>query len=126
MTKFVVFGLQRTGTTWVVSLLQSHPGILSLGEIFSQKENKLKVGIPSYKLYLKQLSPGIVDGAPQHKNMITPYLDTIFSKKGYDAIGFKLMLNQITKYQKVMEYLKENRFKAILVNRESGAGQCGR
>ena len=119
MIKFVVFGLQRTGTTLVVTLLASHPRILSLGELFDDKEKIEGQVIPTYKLYLKQLSPAGDYTPAQHKGLIYRYLDNFFSKEDFKAVGFKLMLNQSQKYPVILDYLKENNIKLIYIFREN-------
>jgi LPS sulfotransferase NodH len=119
MVKFVIFGQQRTGTTLVVTLLRSHPSILSIGELFDDKE-KIEGGVvQTYKLYIKQLSSNRDYKPVQHKDLIYQYLDHFFSKSDFDATGFKLMLNQGKKYPIILDYLKEKQFKVILVVRKN-------
>ena len=123
MVKFAVLGLQRTGTTLVVSTLNSHPRILSLGELFEDKEKIAAKVVPTYKLYMKQLDSGPNNAAPQ-KERIFRYLDTVFAGKNFDAVGFKLMFNQGRKYPPISDYLKENRFKIIRVIRKNLLKTC--
>lgn len=124
MIKFVVFGIQRTGTTLVASLLQSHPDIFSLGELFDDKEKISKRGIQTYKLHLKNFFPYINYSSGQSREIIYQYLDEIFFKEDFDAVGFKLMLNQAKLFPPVLYYLKENKFKIICVFRENLLKTC--
>lgn len=134
-TRFVIYGIQRTGTIFLMSLLDSHPNILCIGELFQNKSECVQYSIPRYKLYIEssaiyQVLDSVIRkiklngylGTIMRKIMINRYLDTIYSLSattGNDAIGFKLMLNQVKRYPIVLDYLSENKFKVIHVVREN-------
>ncbi|MGB3693014.1 MAG: hypothetical protein WBG70_20955 [Spirulinaceae cyanobacterium] len=46
--KFIVLTRARTGSNFLMSLLQSHPGIRAFEEIFPKKETKLHWGYANY------------------------------------------------------------------------------
>ncbi len=118
MVRFVVFGLQRTGTSLVISLLQSHPDILSLGEIFANKLNRVSKGIPTFELYLKEANDA-GEAVRSREEMRKRYLDDLFTEAKARAVGFKLMFNQIPRCPEVLDYFKEHRFKVIAIYRKN-------
>ena len=78
---FAILSMQRSGSGWVETLLNSHPNISSNGEIFSVKERRSKV------------------------TAITKTLDKLYNLDWYSsaaknecmaAVGLKWMLNQVT------------------------------
>ncbi len=119
MVKYIIFGLQRTGTTLIVSLLNSHPDILSTGELFDNKKKVEKGGKKTYDLYLQDIAPWKYFFTFQKRRLVFQYLDNFFSINDFDAIGFKLMLNQAKKIPMVPDYLKKEQIKIILVERNN-------
>ncbi|XP_058107361.1 uncharacterized protein LOC131250951 isoform X2 [Magnolia sinica] len=84
---FVILSMQRSGSGWFETLLNSHPNISSNGEIFSVRERKTNI------------------------STILATLDTVYSLDWFSsaaknecvaAVGFKWMLNQA-----VMDYHRE-------------------
>ena len=78
---FAILSMQRSGSGWVETLLNSHPNISSNGEIFSVKERRSNV------------------------TAITKTLDKLYNLDWYSsaaknectaAVGLKWMLNQVT------------------------------
>ena len=77
---FAILSMQRSGSGWVETLLNSHPNISSNGEIFSVKERRSNV------------------------TAITKTLDKLYNLDWYSsaaknectaAVGLKWMLNQV-------------------------------
>ena len=110
MTKFIVFGTQRTGTTLLTSYLNSHKSIMCLGEIFDDKyfyhDDKGDV-IDNYLWY-----------SEKNKVSFSEYLDDyLLNRKGYDAIGFKMMWDQVCDHEDLLDDLRERDFKVVYIYR---------
>lgn len=105
-TPFVVLGTQRSGTTFLITLLDSHPGIFCAGEIFKTNPTKILHDEFSYR---------------NHKDKeIYEFLDYFYKKNNtFKAVGFKLMLDQLKLNPVILEFIKNNNLKIILMEREN-------
>jgi len=108
MTNFIVFGTQRTGTTLLVKLLDSHPDILCLSEMILLRDSK---GFMPYMNYKKYLKINVGSNLENYFNYI--YDDS----RGFSATGFKLMLDQVTKGN--LELLKKFNVKILYIIRKN-------
>lgn len=124
MTKFVVFGLQRTGTSWIETLLDSHPDVSCLGEIFYFTQGRFPLTKPrgrrtemSYRRHVES-SPGKrLMHYIARKKLVNETLNAIYSRSGYSAIGFKLMYDQAIRFPAVLNYVHKDNVKVIHVVR---------
>jgi len=117
ITKFIIFNNQRSGSTWLVDMLNSHPEIIVYSELFLRNVKKDKptlIGekdIFLRKAYLKK-SKGIF-------NRFRPfscfrYLGYIYSvKKSVNAIGFKLLYDQFLYFPEILVYLLLNKISVV-------------
>lgn len=118
-TRFVIFGIQRTGTTLLMGLLDQHPDVVCVGELFQYRTEDVQHGIRRFRAY--------VHDSPQRRfldlirfgGIIHEYLDTIYPMFNTGAAGFKLMLDQIRRYQPVLTYFVQNEFRIIRVVRHN-------
>lgn len=103
---FVIFSMQRTGSGWFETLLNSHPNVSSHGEIFSVEKRRESI------------------------STIKKTLDSVYnldwnssaSKDGCtSAIGLKWMLNQgVMEYKtEVARYLKDNSISVLFLFRQN-------
>ncbi|KAH9322371.1 hypothetical protein KI387_017010, partial [Taxus chinensis] len=103
---FAILSMQRSGSGWFETLLNSHPNISSHGEIFSVKERR------------------------QNFSTISQTLDTVYNLDWFSsaaknectaAVGFKWMLNQgaMEYNREVAEYFKERGVSVILLFRRN-------
>ncbi len=85
-TRFVVVCFGRTGSSWLCSLLQSHPAILCHGELFSPKG--IQYG-PGY-LECSETAPSwSIDSRDRDPS---GFLDALFSEDlGHQAVGLKML-----------------------------------
>lgn len=120
-TRFFIFGIQRSGTSLLVRLLDSHPEILCMGEVLDNKFTYCHpvYKIPRYRLYLMQSVARIILNIVTPKQVFTEYLDSIFNAYEHSKIGFKLMLNQEQRYHSMRSYLQQHSFKVVHVKREN-------
>ncbi|XP_057860560.1 uncharacterized protein LOC131069218 isoform X2 [Cryptomeria japonica] len=103
---FAILSMQRSGSGWFETLLNSHPNISSHGEIFSVKERR------------------------QNFSTISQTLDTVYNLDWFSsasknectaAVGLKWMLNQgaMEYNREVVEYFKKRGVSVILLFRRN-------
>jgi LPS sulfotransferase NodH len=100
--KFLIICRKRTGSNFLVSLLQSHPKIRAFGEVFSE-DDQIYWGYPSYS------SPKILQ---IRQNAPIEFLDRVVFRdflKSTKAVGFKLIYqeNQNENYKIIYDYLRD-------------------
>ena len=102
MTKFVVLSTQRSGSTWVVDMLNSHPRVLAQSELFMHGgEGPPEVG--------REAGPPLLADVHRRQGRrprCSPVLAVALPRPsargaaGIDAVGFKLMYSQLTRISK--------------------------
>jgi hypothetical protein len=113
--KFFIAGIQRTGTTYIRTMLNSHRDIRCIGEAFLPA----KEGEEYYYTYKNKGLKRKLWHIFFKKKLICEYLDYIYSKKRYKAIGFKLMLNQSMKHRAIKKYLETKQIRGLIVIRKN-------
>jgi LPS sulfotransferase NodH len=119
---FCILTTQRSGSTWLVSLLDSHPQIkafseLFIGETFAHPSDEY---LPWSDEYLslfyefERMNPGM------RLFKVFQYLETLSHYPGmHHAIGFKLMYSQLAKRPEILLKLILARYKVINLTREN-------
>jgi LPS sulfotransferase NodH len=102
VTKFVVLSTQRSGSTWVVDMLNSHPRVLAYSELFMHGgEGRPKWGTEQDLLYWQTFIAEKGGGRLRRQYWLWHYLGRAFAARpGIDAVGFKLMYSQLTRIAK--------------------------
>ena len=118
--RFVVVGVQRTGTTLIRTCLDSHPAIRCVGEAF--KLSLLRgsyAGPEGYHAYraasLKRYLRHWID----RSSLVQNYLDELYGMSDHRAVGFKFMLSQRQPFPTVVPYLIGHGVRVIHVVREN-------
>ena len=99
MTRFVVLSTQRSGSTWVVDMLTSHPRVVAYSELFMHGGQGApqwgqEKDLPYWQTYIREQGGGRV-ARPFH---LWRYLGRALEERpDVDAIGFKLMYSQLTR-----------------------------
>ena len=131
MKKFVVVGVQRSGTTFIGSSLDSHPQIKYVGEVFKVRGwylNRSSKKLTRRKAYSGEYgytnwSDRSVTRQISHfvcRNQATKnYLDYFYNLEDYDAVGFKLMSSQARRFKGIIPYIQNNDVKVIHIIREN-------
>ena len=123
MVKFVVAGVQRTGSTLICSSLDSHPNIYCDGEAFKvknwKKSNYPYVPDYGYLNYVEQSMLRRVLHLCYRKKPVEEYLNDFFQKSAQKAVGFKLMYSHVKRFPTVVPYVKEHDFKIIHLERKN-------
>jgi LPS sulfotransferase NodH len=121
MIKFCILGIQRTGTTLIRTTLNSHPCIRCAGEVFKLKSWRSSAyeGELGYSKYINESLTRKIRHHVAKNSLAQEYLEFLYGVEGYEAIGFKLMHNQLKQFPQVVPYLKSNDVKVIHVIREN-------
>lgn len=91
---FIVFGNQRTGSTFVASRLNSHPQIVCYEEVFLPWVDRE----PSLREWLKSTGrPQLLRAVPSVRSrFLAALLDPSGLPDGISSVGFKVMYNQMS------------------------------
>ncbi|MGK7943651.1 MAG: sulfotransferase [Microcystaceae cyanobacterium] len=122
INKFCIVTTQRSGSTWLVKLLHSHPDIVSLPEIFMQSEKKLN--------HLRNSEQDILHCCifrEKHNYNQRPfvifqyfdYLEKTISANHCQAMGFKVMYDQIGWTPEILINLVTRRYKIVHLMRNN-------
>lgn len=118
---FCILTTQRSGSTWLVSLLDSHPQIKAFSEIFVDKmfAHRSDEYLPWFDQYLPFFYEfEKTSGMSPFK--VFQYLEMLSHYPGaYRAVGFKLMYNQLAKRPETLLKLISRSYKVINLVREN-------
>lgn len=112
---FAVVGTQRTGTTVIRTLLDSHPQVRCIGEAFLMNWP----GETGYAAHLRGRPVRRVRHFADRRALVSEYLDSLFSDGGVRAAGFKLMHSQARRFPSVIPELRERGGRAIHIVRRN-------
>lgn len=106
--KFCILTTQRSGSTWVSTLLDSNPKIQGFRELFIDKEFIFPdTNLSTFILYQKN-NPG------KRPRITFEYLKKLEEYlQGREAIGFKLMYDQLLDYPEIVFNLIREKYKII-------------
>ena len=116
MEKFCVITTQRSGSTWLVDLLNKHAEVRAFSEIFLNKPREVKPWnanlLPPIRFYEFRRSDDI-------NWLLRPFLTFKYLNllngfsEGKPLVGFKIMYNQLKRYPEVLLKLILDRYKLI-------------
>jgi LPS sulfotransferase NodH len=139
VTNFVVLSTQRSGSTWVVDMLTSHPRVVAYSELFMHGgEGKPRWGQEQDLLYWQTYARDKGGGRLARPYWLWHYLGEAFRERpGIDAVGFKLMYSQLTRISKplmpalwlkrvrIIHLIRRNVLDVVL-SKEAGAARGGK
>lgn len=109
-TKFVVFTTQRSGSTWLMSVLNGLEGVSAQGELFLPRPRS-----PEKRWDSDFALPRYVESRRQYGSVrpfsVFNYLSALYEGDG--AIGFKLMYSQLRRYPEILPYLMKQRIRVV-------------
>jgi LPS sulfotransferase NodH len=109
-SNFVVLTTNRSGSTWLMSLLNSLPNVTGQGELFlprpRSKERRWDSDFACPR-YIETKAKGLAI----RPFSVFSYLDTLYSAPG--TVGFKLMYTQLALYPEILPYLMWNRIRVV-------------
>ncbi|MGB3509298.1 MAG: sulfotransferase [Microcoleaceae cyanobacterium] len=115
--KFLVLTRARTGSNFLMSLLQSHPQIRAFEEIFTRQKRKINWGYAKY--------PRSSEVLKMREEEPRKFIDEVVFRKfppSVSAVGFKLFYYQAqsSERQQIWQYLHQDKnFKIIHLKREN-------
>lgn len=119
MKKFVIVSTQRTGSTLLMRLLDSHPKVLCPGEIFFPGAGNAYALRHRVESSFEQRFRHLI----ARKKFTDDYLIEFYGQDGFDAIGFKYMYSQSRYiprlYPSVLQYILDQRIPVIHSIREN-------
>lgn len=107
--KFVVLTSSRTGSTWLVDLLNTQPGIETHGELFL-KHGRLSpaiAGRADYCRFVDTYDNSSVWRVPR----VFTYLNEFY--RAPRTVGFKLMYSQLRRYPEILAYFAFRRVRIV-------------
>lgn len=109
-TKFVVLTTNRSGSTWLMSTLNSLPHTTAQGELFLPR---LRVAEKRWDSDFAR--PRFIEtkpvGLPFRPFSVFSYLNALYSTPG--AVGFKLMYEQLGLYPEILAYLVRHHMRVV-------------
>ena len=120
--------VQRTGTKFLSSLLDSHSEIRSFGEVLSthkgpfpllhQRGKNYRFGYREFlrKSFRRQMLHANPFTRPR---TVRTFLYELIASRKETAIGFRLMLTQINLYPVVLDWMRDSDVRAIRIEREN-------
>jgi len=114
-TAFLLLTTQRTGSTWLQTLLDSHPRIAVHGEMFLLHASRHPPfgadGVERFEYYTERAGDGHRSARPYRT---FAYLDTLFAAHSEaSAVGFKMMYDQVFRHPEVLAYLVRRDVKVV-------------
>lgn len=112
-TLFVIFATQRTGSNWLMSMLDNHPSIASYNELLEDTgsdwgRQDVEFFEPYYARHCKHNYPF------SRARWLFRYLNELYSpQRGTEAIGMKLMYTQLWHNPSVLIYMVRHRVRVI-------------
>lgn len=118
-TLFVIFATQRTGSNWLMSMLDHHPSIAAYDELLEGTgsdwgRQDVEFFEPYYARHRKHNYPF------SRARWLFRYLNESYSpQRGTGAIGMKLMYNQLWRNPLVLIYMVRHRVRVIHLVRKN-------
>jgi LPS sulfotransferase NodH len=112
-TKFMVVSTQRSGSTWVVDLLNSHPDIVCHGALFLPRTSMTPAGARGVNRFATYVAE---QDAHRYKVPLLAwrFLDELYAPDGSGrAVGFKFMYSQFRRHPWVLAYARVRRIRVV-------------
>ncbi len=123
LKKFVIITLPRSGSTVLVKTLDMHPQIFCAGELFyfPGKIYHTECQFPFWRIKALGNKINYLINFPNVLIRLGRFMNSFYNhqKPGYKAVGFKLMYQHILYMPGIMDYLKKNNIKVILLTRKN-------
>lgn len=125
MVSFIVFTSPRSGSSWLLDLLDSHPQIAAYAELFLPGDRTApNYGSRDVQRFETKLAPGRPSGGWRLVPRRLAYLRRLFAvRPGVGAIGFKLMYEHPPAHPGVLPYLAVRRTRVVHLVRTNSLDQ---
>jgi LPS sulfotransferase NodH len=115
-SKFVVLTTNRSGSTWLMSTLNSLPCVTAQGELFLPRVRASERRWDS-DFACPRFIETKFEGLAVRPFSVFSYLDDLYSTPG--AVGFKLMYKQLGLYPEIMAYFMRHRMRVVHLVRQN-------
>lgn len=124
VTRFVLLSTQRSGTSWCMERIASHPDVAGYGEVLLRTADGWSDWPPGaedrpfYTTYRRER--GWKGSRFRDHTELFRYLDYLYEPRHkLRAIGFKLMYDEARPYPEVLAYMKLRRVRVLHLVREN-------
>ncbi len=116
MTKFIVLTTQRSGSSYLCSLLDNHPGISCTQEVFLPRNtNEI-----TYRTWRTASIGRELKHWFKRQDAVNAYLAQLYGKQpSLQAFGFKLMYGQAKRYPEVVDWCGRNNVRVVHLIRQN-------
>jgi LPS sulfotransferase NodH len=113
-TPFILLAAPRSGSAWLVDLLNSHPDVTAYGELFQpEADEPSPYGNRDVRTFKAHLSDRPASRAGLVRRRIS-YVNAVYgSRSGAAAVGFKLMYRQASINPGLLPYLALRRARVV-------------
>jgi LPS sulfotransferase NodH len=113
-TRFVVLATQRTGSTWLVEMLESHPGIAAYEELFLPHGARRTTWGGDSEFFDSYYARRARRQWPLARVLWSlRYLEEVYSSPSMEAVGLKLMYGQLQAYPWLLAYIALRRVRVV-------------
>jgi LPS sulfotransferase NodH len=119
--RFIILATQRTGSSWVQEMLDSHPRVRVFNELFLSGAR----GKPIWGPDNVEFAESFLDARRRRPSPLTRlywqyrYLQRVFGQSDVDAVGFKYMYDQVPHSLAVLPHAALSRVRVIHVVRRN-------
>lgn len=111
---FVILTSPRSGSTWLVSLLNQMEDTATFGELFLPRKRSGKWDAEfAYPRFVEVRRPGRSNRPAE----VFKYLDELYQRPG--VVGFKLMYSHLRRYPELLAYLLVHRVRVVHLMRKN-------
>jgi len=112
-SRFVLFTTQRSGSTWTIDMLNSHPAVIAYSELFLEGGEGTPTwgGAKDVVFWNTHLARERAKSRETHaRQILFEYLDSLYAlRDGISSVGFKLMYGQAGAEPSLIDYMASRR-----------------
>ena len=116
-THYVVLSSQRSGSTWLMSILNQVEPNRAYGELFLKRKKPGTMERWDSELNYPHFPEVYTASRKFRLRLVFSYLDALYCQPG--SVGFKLMYTQLQKYPEILVYLLVHRVKVVHLVRQN-------
>jgi LPS sulfotransferase NodH len=109
-TRFVVFTTQRTGSTWLMSVLNNQDGVSGQGELFLPRPRSQERRWDSDFAWPRYVESRERFGS-RRPSSVYRYLRDLYDSQS--SVGFKLMYSQVKSYPEILPFLMREKIDVV-------------
>jgi len=114
-TRFIVLATQRTGSTWLMDNLNSHPGIAAYEELFLARDAHAGTWAGEDREFFYAYYARRARRRWPFARVLWSlrYLEDLYSSSSTEAVGLKLMYGQLRAYPWLLAYMPLRRVRVV-------------